>query len=330
MRRLRYFWALSHTEIDAMQETVLLLDDDETMLGIVEGILSGAGFECVTCNDPLRAIDLIASRPDILVVLSDLLMPGVNGLQLADRLNALDVGRSRPRMLLLTAHPTLEAAVDALRLGVRDFLVKPVRAPELIEAVGRALSLAREDRAASASRPPQVEHLMRQAEELAGRLRNLAYVTETQEAKEPGGAPTTVHKVPPRARPAARPQVGKAPDDDGGTLAVLETIERLRRLRARYEHHKLDDTAWDLLLELLRAERLRQRMSVSGLAISAGTASATTSLRRVNELVARGYIERIPDPKDARRDFVALTSKSQELLGEYLSQAISYVSALTA
>lgn len=314
-----------------MRETVLLLDDDETMLGIVEGILSGAGFACIACTDPMQAIGLISNRPDILVVLSDLLMPNVTGLQFADRVNSLDLDRSRPRMLLLTAHPTLEAAVDALRLGVRDFLVKPVRAPELVEAVGRAMSLAREDRAARESRPPQVEHLMRQAEELAGRLRNLAYVNEVQEATQNQAASRAAHQMAPApARPAARPPVAKASDDDGGTLAVLETIEQLRRLRARYDHHKLDDIAWDLLLELLRAERLRQRMSVSGLAISAGTASATTSLRRVNELVARGYIERIPDPKDARRDFVALTSKSQELLGEYLAQANSYVSALTA
>lgn len=315
-----------------MKETVLLLDDDETMLGILEGVLSGAGFDCVTSTDPAQAMEMVAARDDILVLLSDLFMPGVTGLQLADRLNALQLDRTAPRMLLLTAHPTLESAVDALRLGVRDFLVKPVRAPELIEAVGRALSLAREDRAARDARPPKVEHLMRQAEELAGRLRNLAYLSEeTPEIVAPRVVPEVVSSpAPTRARAPQSKQARDSTGDDGGTLAVLQTIEQLRRLRARYEHHKLDDIAWDLLLELLRAERLRQRMSVSGLAISVGSTSATTSLRRVNELAARGYIERVPDPRDARRDFVTLTAKSQELLAEYLSQANSYVSALTA
>src|SRR5690606_32458975 len=93
---------------------------------------------------------------------------------------------------------------------------------------------------------------------------------------------------------------------------------------------KLDDVAWDLLLELLRAERLRQRLSVSGLTISISGVSATTSLRRMNELAAREYIERIPDPADARRDFVALTPKSQALLADYLALAIAYVSAVSA
>jgi DNA-binding MarR family transcriptional regulator len=149
-------------------------------------------------------------------------------------------------------------------------------------------------------------------------------------------------RPPARARIACAPATGhpepnrtgiiavSAAREDVPQLAVLETIEHLRRLRTRYSQHKLDDVAWDLLLELLRAERLRQRLSVSGLAISVSGVSPTTSLRRINELAARQYIERIADPQDARRDFVSLTAKSRALLGDYLSEANVYVSALTA
>jgi DNA-binding MarR family transcriptional regulator len=95
----------------------------------------------------------------------------------------------------------------------------------------------------------------------------------------------------------------QAAEDPAALLSVLDTIEQLRRLRTLYAHHSLDDVEWDLLFELLRAERLQQRMSVSALTIVTSGVSTTTSLRRINQLVARGYIERNPDASDARRDF---------------------------
>lgn len=297
---------------------VLLLDDDATMLGILDGVLTGAGFRCLVALDALTALDLIQARPQIAVVVSDVLMPGLGGLQFVDRLGALPLSQPPPRVLLLSGQPTFEAAVEALRLGVRDFLVKPVQPAELIAAVHAAMEQSRADRAGNLSRSPEIELLARQAEELVGRLRMLAYRAEMPGDTAPAGAA------------AIEPPASLATSAAVGSLAVLETIERLRRLRIQYEHYRLDDVAWDLLLELLRAERLRQRLSVSGLAISVAGVSATTALRRINELAARGFIARTPDPEDARRDFVALTERSQTLLAEYLAQANQYVSTLTA
>jgi DNA-binding response OmpR family regulator/DNA-binding MarR family transcriptional regulator len=315
-----------------MSEEVLLLDDDAAMLGILEGVLQSSGYRCATVQRADAALALIAARPEIAVVVSDIMMPGTNGLEFVGRLNALGMNHP-PRVLLLTARPTLERAVDALRLGVRDFLVKPIRPADLIDAVGRAMAQVREDRGASQLRPPQVEQLMRHADELAMRLRTLAF-SQPEESVQPSARTAAIPQreasVPAGARAAApRSDVASANPHDDATLAVLDTIERLRRLRARFEQHKLDDVAWDLLLELLRAERLRQRLSVSGLAISISGVSATTALRRINELTAREYIQRLADPDDARRDFVLLTEKSQALLSDYLAQANVCVSALT-
>ena len=63
--------------------------------------------------------------------------------------------------------------------------------------------------------------------------------------------------------------------------------------------------------------------TVSALTISIPGVSSTTSLRRVSELTSRGYIERVPDARDGRRDFVRLTAKSRELLVDYLAHADS-------
>jgi DNA-binding response OmpR family regulator/DNA-binding MarR family transcriptional regulator len=303
--------SVADVPIDTIAE-VLLLDDDPAMLVFLEDILSPAGYTCHAQTDPQAALSQVASRKEIGLVLSDVYMPGLTGLQFINRLHGLHLSRPAPPVLLLTAQPSVESAIDALRLGAEDFLLKPVRPSELIDAVAHALSRSRPDRNAGGSRSPQIDQLVQQAEELAGRLRNLA---DAQDAEPVTPAPV----------PTAAPQ-----HEPVALLTVLDTIEQLRRLRDLYAHHSLDEVDWDLLLELLRAERLQQRISVSALTIITSGPSTTTSLRRINQLVARGYIVRIPDANDARRDFVSLTSKSNDLLTDYLTRANAYLRDLHA
>ena len=313
--------------IEIMAE-VLLLDDDPAMLVFLEGILSHAGYTCHIQTDPQAALSQVASCEEIGLVLSDVYMPGLTGLQFINRLHGLRLGRPVPPVLLLTAQPSVESAIDALRLGAEDFLLKPVRPAELIEAVAQALSRSRTDRAVGATRPPQLDQLVRQAEELAGRLRNLADARDLEPVEPPAPAPAARQVDGEKAiGPADRdPAVDRqALEEPAALLSVLDTIEQLRRLRDLYAHHSLDDVEWDLLLELLRAERLQQRMSVSGLTNIIRGTSTTTSLRRISQLVARGYIVRIPDASDARRDFASLTSKSNDLLTDYLARANAHL-----
>jgi DNA-binding MarR family transcriptional regulator len=89
----------------------------------------------------------------------------------------------------------------------------------------------------------------------------------------------------------------------------------------------LDDVAWELLLELLRAEKVAQRISVSALSISVEHISPTTALRRIRELVKGGHIIRNPDPMDARRDFVTLAAESRAALEQYLGQVAKELAA---
>ncbi len=307
-------------------DEVLLLDDDPAMLVFLEGILSGAGYTCRTETDPAAALTQVAARREIGLVLSDVCMPDMTGLQFIDRLHSLPLAWPAPSVLLLTAHPSLEGAIDALRLGAQDFLLKPIRAPELIDAIARALSRSRAIRIADPARPPEIRHLLQQAEELTGLLRGLAYKSDSQRVG--GSQPPSLagHVAAGTAtQENAASGAGAHPPAEPEPLSVLDTIEQLRRLRERYTDHGLDEIEWDLLLELLRAERLHQRLSVSALTVSATAASATTSLRRVNQLVSRGYVQRAPDASDARRDFVSLTSKSNDLLTDYLARANAHL-----
>jgi len=298
-----------------MKEQVLLLDDDPAMLSILEGMLQTAGYRCLTATNAEQALAMVIADEAISVVLSDIYMPGMTGFRFVDRVNAEPLNRPAPRVLLLTAQPSIQTAVEALRLGVCDFLTKPVRPAELLEAVSRAISRANQDRMDQAALSPEVARLIEQSQELTERLRRLAT------AGEPVSSP---------AKPAQAPKGGAAREQAGGApvTTVIETIEMLRQLRTRYAQHKLDDVAWDLLLDLARAERQHQRLSVSGLMISNSNVSSTTLLRRVNELTTRGYMARIPDPKDARRDFVSLTPKAHELVTDYLEHANGCLSGL--
>ncbi|HEY6125357.1 MAG TPA: response regulator [Steroidobacteraceae bacterium] len=272
-----------------MPDIVLLLDDDAAALDFVEGVLTAADISCLTTNDPLQALNIVQARPDITLIISDICMPTMNGIQFADRLNSLALQWRVPSVLFLTAHPTLERAVDALRLGAHDFLRKPVRPMELLEVVKRGLERAERRRQAPADSAPDVDKLIRQAE-----------------------------------RRATRP--GDAAQATRGHVSVLDTIEGLHKLRLRYADHKLDELAWDLLLELLRATQHQHRLSVSALAISFPETPTTTSLRRIGELTAGGYIEREPDTHDRRRDFLTLTPKARALLEDYLSCAEAFLS----
>jgi len=290
-----------------MPEEILLLDDDRTTLNFLESVLTRAGFTCSTVSDPAEALEAVRTRPGIAVVVSDIYMPGLTGLQFADQLKSLPLAWPAPAVLMLTAKPTIENAVDALRLGAVDFLTKPVRPTELIDHVRRALERSRRARAETGKKTPDVELLIRQAEEIAGALRRFT-AGPARDVREAQAA-------------TARPVVET--HSPNGRVSVLDAIESLRKIRHRYDDHKLDDVAWDLLLEMLRAEQKNNRLSVSALTISIPGVSSTTSLRRVSELTARGYIERVPDARDGRRDFLRLTQKARELLADYLEHADS-------
>ncbi len=268
-----------------MNDVVLLLDDDVAALSFLEGVLGAAGISCLTTSEPLEALATVQKRPDITLIISDICMPTMNGIQFADQLNSLSLQWRVPSVLFLTAHPTLERAVDALRLGAHDFLRKPVRPGEPLEVVKRGLERAERRRALPASAAPDIEQLKAHAIEKLG---------------QPGG---------PR-----------------GHVSVLDTIEGLHKLRLRYADQKLDELAWDLLLELLRAAQKNHRLSVSALAISFPETPTTTSLRRIGEMTAAGYIEREPDTHDRRRDFLALTPKARALLEDYLTCAEAFLS----
>jgi DNA-binding NtrC family response regulator len=117
---------------DDMKGRVLVVDDEPDMVANCERILSAAGLKTISTTDPHAALEALeAERPDLL--LSDLKMPGLDGMQLLQRAKSVD-----PNMpvIIFTAFATIESAVAAVKEGAFDYLPKPFSTDQLRLAVG--------------------------------------------------------------------------------------------------------------------------------------------------------------------------------------------------
>jgi DNA-binding NtrC family response regulator len=118
---------------------VLIVDDKEMMRDSVAATLQRAGMTVVAAPNADAALGMLGKhRPD--VVLTDLRMPGTDGLGLLEQLKNYD--ESLP-VVLMTAYGTVDTAVEAMKLGAFDYITKPFEGDELIITVKRALQHAK-------------------------------------------------------------------------------------------------------------------------------------------------------------------------------------------
>jgi signal transduction histidine kinase len=122
-----------------IKRRVLIVDDDAAILEVLEMRLGTMGFEVTATTDPQRAIESLgAVRFDLALI--DLRMEPMNGIQLMEALHAR---QARLPVLIMTAHGTIETAVEAVRRGAFDYLTKPFVRDELRTKIQRALAARR-------------------------------------------------------------------------------------------------------------------------------------------------------------------------------------------
>jgi DNA-binding NtrC family response regulator len=100
---------------------LLVVDDEQPVLRVLERTAAKAGFDVVTCASGTEAMRALARRPADLAML-DLRMPDVNGL---DLLRQIRVAVPGCQVILMTAHAAVDSAVEAIKLGAREYLSKP-------------------------------------------------------------------------------------------------------------------------------------------------------------------------------------------------------------
>ena len=123
------------------QATLLVVDDAADIRDLLARRLKRKGFAVTTASDGMQALELIASRPFDLVLL-DLMMPGIDGLEVLALLR-----RGHPPSMLpviaVTARHESESVVEALKLGANDYVTKPVDFPVLLARIESQLSRKR-------------------------------------------------------------------------------------------------------------------------------------------------------------------------------------------
>jgi DNA-binding NtrC family response regulator len=118
--------------------TVLIVDDERTLARAVKAFLSEAGYEAEVAGDAEKALELVESlRPD--VVFADVRLPGMSGIDLLRRIREFDPAIP---VIIMTAHGTIEGAVEAVKLGAFDYMKKPVDLEELKLLADRARQTA--------------------------------------------------------------------------------------------------------------------------------------------------------------------------------------------
>ncbi|CAB5086987.1 Nitrogen regulation protein NtrX [Olavius algarvensis associated proteobacterium Delta 3] len=122
-----------------MFPSVLIVDDEPSILKSLRGLLSDEEFEVVTADNGYEALKLIdLESPDL--VLLDIWMPGIDGIE-----TLTEIKKENPhiQVIMITGHGTIETAVRATKLGAYDFIEKPLSIDKVIVAINNALNFRR-------------------------------------------------------------------------------------------------------------------------------------------------------------------------------------------
>jgi DNA-binding NtrC family response regulator len=117
-----------------MKVRVLLVDDEEQFVETLAMRLEARDFAVATAFNGDQALDYIKGK-DVDVVVLDVLMPGLSGI---DTLREMKRIRPLTEVIMLTGHATVETAIEGMKLGAFDYLMKPTEIEDLVDKINKA------------------------------------------------------------------------------------------------------------------------------------------------------------------------------------------------
>ncbi len=123
-----------------MAERILVIDDELDMLTLLRMIIEdNTDYAVQTTNNPSEGLKML-TEDDYDLVITDLKMPGMDGLELQEELTEI---KPEIPLIIVTAYGSLETADEAMKKGVADFITKPFRKDSILFTIKRVLELAR-------------------------------------------------------------------------------------------------------------------------------------------------------------------------------------------
>ncbi len=118
-----------------MSATILIVDDEPKMAEILKRVLTKQGYEVVTTSEPEQGLEILQSQP-VQIILCDLKMPGMDGIEVLERAKQI---QPQAEFIMMTAYATAQTAVESMKKGAYDYLIKPFPLDELNILLARVL-----------------------------------------------------------------------------------------------------------------------------------------------------------------------------------------------
>jgi len=172
-----------------LEDRILIVDDEEMICSILARRLAREGYSCITANNGREALNHFY-KDNFSLIISDLKMPEMDGMELLKKVKALN---PKTMVIIITAYAEIDVAVDAMRLGANDFIMKPVNLDLVVLSVKNVF----EKKALEDQLETYHQNLERLVEERTGRLQqayrtlkrshldSVKVLTEAIDAKDP-------------------------------------------------------------------------------------------------------------------------------------------------
>ena len=121
------------------RKSVVIVDDEPNIRRVLEAVFSKAGYRVFTAENGKQALDTVSTEPDLGVMLCDLIMPDLNGVEVLKEAKEINPQLS---VVMITAHGTIRTAVDAMKLGAFDYITKPFDMDEIKLVVKHAQEMS--------------------------------------------------------------------------------------------------------------------------------------------------------------------------------------------
>jgi DNA-binding NtrC family response regulator len=210
--------------------TVLVVDDEPSNQTSLAKIFQREGMRVFTADGARSALE-VARKHKVQVVLTDLMMPGTNGVEL---MRALKEVSPDTETVLMTAYGTVETAVQAMREGAYDFVEKPLKRMTIVKSVRKA---AERQSLVAENRSLKQELKLLTTREIVGQSPALRRVLDVATQAAPSSATVLIlgeshsRQELPRERPVRGRQLRRHSGEHSGSRAIRSRTRRLHRSR---------------------------------------------------------------------------------------------------